>query len=75
MGEHPDTQLLERFMRAELKSAERKAIVRHLLTGCPQCVAVTRRLWALGDFSPDPSPGLEEPEPLSRPALQGRLRA
>ncbi|HEX7185233.1 MAG TPA: hypothetical protein VF756_25640 [Thermoanaerobaculia bacterium] len=75
MGQHPDPQLLERFMRAELKSAERKAIVRHLLTGCPRCVEVTRRLWALGDFSPDSPLELEEPELLSLPLPQGRLRA
>lgn len=34
-----------------LVGEEARAIVRHLLTGCPQCVTVTRRLWNLGDPS------------------------
>lgn len=61
-------------MRAELESAERKVVVRHLLTGCPRCIQVTRRLWELGDFSPadarmagiEAAPlELEEPDLLS----------
>lgn len=47
--EHPDVKLLERFMRNELQGQERRAVVRHLLTGCPECVAVTRRLWSFGE--------------------------
>jgi tetratricopeptide (TPR) repeat protein len=47
--EHPDPNLLERFMRGELQGQARRTIVRHLLTGCPRCVAVTRGLWSLGD--------------------------
>lgn len=52
--EHPETDLLERFMRGELSGdADRPAcrkIVRHLLAGCPQCAGITRQLWGLGDF-------------------------
>lgn len=47
--QHPDSQLLERFLRCELEGEERRIVVRHLLTGCPQCVAVTRRVWSLAD--------------------------
>lgn len=47
--QHPDAQILERFLRSELEGEERRIVVRHLLTGCPQCVAVTRRVWSLAD--------------------------
>ncbi|HVT60059.1 MAG TPA: hypothetical protein VHR45_16885 [Thermoanaerobaculia bacterium] len=50
-GGHPDRELLERFMRNDLDSAGRRLVVRHLLAGCAQCVAVTSQLWALGDPS------------------------
>lgn len=50
--EHPDTSLLERFVRGELSGTsdrpECRKIVRHLLAGCPQCARITGRLWALG---------------------------
>jgi len=48
-GKHPDPILLERFMRDEVETADRRWIVRHLIAGCSRCVAVTSRLWALGD--------------------------
>ena len=52
--DHPDPELLERFMRGELSGTSGRAacqrIVRHLLTGCPQCVRITGRLWTLGEF-------------------------
>ena len=40
---------MERFMGAALPRAEMRAVVRHLLTGCRECIQVTRRLWQLGD--------------------------
>lgn len=46
---HPGPWELERFMAGELSRAESSSVVRHLLTGCPRCVAVTGRLWALGE--------------------------
>jgi len=49
---HPASDELERFMRCELKRPERPAVVRHLLTGCPRCLAVTQRLWDFGDRAP-----------------------
>jgi hypothetical protein len=48
--QHPDSRLLERFMRSELPEQERRVVVRHLLTGCPRCVSVTRQIWSLGDL-------------------------
>jgi len=39
--------LLLRFLRSEVSRAERQAVVRHLLTACPQCIAVTREAWHL----------------------------
>jgi hypothetical protein len=51
---HPDPGVLERFVRGELSGdsgrAECRVIVRHLLTGCPQCARITGRLWALGEL-------------------------
>lgn len=46
---HPAPNLLEAFMRNEVEASIRRRMVRHLLTGCPQCIAVTRRVWRLGD--------------------------
>jgi hypothetical protein len=40
--EHPEHEALLRFVRGEAEGAERRAVVRHLLTGCLDCVAVTR---------------------------------
>lgn len=48
LPDHPETRLLEDFLRGELDEAERRTVVRHLLTGCPRCVAVTRRSWPWG---------------------------
>jgi tetratricopeptide (TPR) repeat protein len=42
---HPDRELLDRFMRGDVRSPEKRQVVRHLLGGCPQCVAVTRSIW------------------------------
>ncbi len=54
-NEHPDRELLERFLGDELAADERRAVVRHLLTGCPQCTEVTRQLWSLTG-GPQPAP-------------------
>ena len=47
---HPTPEDLARFMRGELSDEDpyKMFIVRHLLTRCPQCCAVTRRLWRPG---------------------------
>ena len=46
-GDPPEPARLERFFRGELTRDEAHALVRHLLTGCPQCLRRTRRLWRL----------------------------
>lgn len=71
---HPDSGLLERFVRGDLSGARGRAecrmIVRHLLAGCPLCTRITRRLWRLGDFpgEPDRSGGLDESNESDPPA-------
>jgi hypothetical protein len=47
-GGHPSPADLERFMRGEMGNAERQVIVRHLLTRCEKCCAITSRLWNHG---------------------------
>jgi len=47
--EHPPPDLLLRFLREETSREERREVIRHLLTGCPACVAVTREAWHLPD--------------------------
>lgn len=50
MRDHPDPKLLERFMRGEASALERRTIVRHMLTGCLQCLEVTSPLWRFGEL-------------------------
>src|SRR5258708_38279946 len=49
-GRPPDAELLEKFMRNEAEPAERRWIVRHLIAGCPRCLAGTSEPWGLGDL-------------------------
>ena len=46
---HPTSGALLRFLAGEASGEERRAIVRHLLTGCRECVAVTRPVWLLAE--------------------------
>jgi hypothetical protein len=46
---HPEPAELQRFMRGESALAESCAVVRHLMTGCPQCLQVTCSIWRLGE--------------------------
>jgi len=48
--EHPKPDVLQRFMRGEASRGEARAVVRHLLTGCPECLAVTRPVWGLAEL-------------------------
>jgi tetratricopeptide (TPR) repeat protein len=45
--EHPERGLLERFLRNDTDATENREIVRHLITGCPECQKVIRSLWVL----------------------------
>src|ERR1700739_4660528 len=63
-GEHPAVTLLERFMRDETEPAERRWVVRHLVAGCSRCLAVTSKIWSLGD--PPAAPGAGAAAPAGR---------
>jgi tetratricopeptide (TPR) repeat protein len=68
-GRHPDPALLEKLMRNDLDAAERRRVVRHLVSGCSRCVAITSQLWALGDPpDPSPAPALVIPDMPAMPA-------
>jgi len=41
---------LKAFLRGELGRSEVRAIVRHLLAGCPRCAEVTRQACGLGGW-------------------------
>jgi hypothetical protein len=45
----PSAEQLAGLFRGELPRDEARVIVRHLLTGCPDCLQVTRWLWNLGE--------------------------
>ena len=47
--EHPEPDLLVRFLRGDLSGPECRRVARHLLTGCEKCLEVTRPVWALAD--------------------------
>lgn len=79
MRDHPDARLLESFMRGEASAPERRSIVRHMLTGCLQCLAVTRPLWRLGPLLPEPGrpgkgTGGDSPEDRARAAEEQGVR-
>jgi hypothetical protein len=48
-GDHPAIEDLERFMTGKLSPPGVRAVVRHLLGGCPTCSRETRGLWSRGD--------------------------
>jgi hypothetical protein len=45
--DHPTPAELGRFLRGEALRDDARAVVRHLLAGCGQCLAVTRPVWKL----------------------------
>jgi hypothetical protein len=47
-GPHPPLNVLERFIRCELRRDEARTVVRHLLATCSECVGVTGPLWRSG---------------------------
>jgi hypothetical protein len=48
---HPAPARLGSFVRGELSREENRALVRHLLTGCPQCRQVIARFRTFGKRS------------------------
>jgi hypothetical protein len=58
---HPDSRLLERFLRGESTRRENMLVVRHLLTGCRQCRENLLPLWrVLAEESSRPESGRQE---------------
>jgi hypothetical protein len=49
---HPAKEVLRRFMAGSASPAEARAVVAHLLKGCPACLGVTRELWNFGEEQP-----------------------
>ncbi|HEX5720860.1 MAG TPA: zf-HC2 domain-containing protein [Thermoanaerobaculia bacterium] len=49
---HPAPARLGSFIRGELSREENRALVRHLLTGCPDCAALLRPLLGQAGHSP-----------------------
>jgi hypothetical protein len=67
--DHPNRELLERFMLGKLPRPARARIVRHLLTNCTQCREITCQLWGPEDQAvkrvlmyEDHTPNLENQE-------------
>ena len=56
---HPGPRQIERFVRGEASQAENKALVRHLLHGCPQCQKMARK--SLAEGSQDGAGGRQPP--------------
>jgi len=78
---HPEPGRLESFMRVGLPRGEVRELVRHLLSGCRTCLAVTGRLWLLGDrqrgkdettAGPDSGSARERERPESKLTLRRR---
>jgi hypothetical protein len=51
-GAHPAKGDLRRFMAGDLSRPEARAVVRHILSGCPACIRETRRIWSFGEERP-----------------------
>ncbi|HEV8580230.1 MAG TPA: hypothetical protein VGX68_14275 [Thermoanaerobaculia bacterium] len=51
-GLHPAGQELERLIRGELPREEALGVVRHLLSGCRECISLAARYWRLGEWPP-----------------------
>lgn len=55
---HPRQDLLLRFMGGKATRPETCEVVRHLLVGCRECLAVTRPVWSFADERVVEPPGL-----------------
>ncbi|HXU33380.1 MAG TPA: hypothetical protein VN851_22660 [Thermoanaerobaculia bacterium] len=73
---HPDPSLLERFLRGELDSDERKSVVRHLIGGCTVCRNLAGDLWQAPPSRPASAPtGRAKAEPEPADYREGMNRA
>ena len=63
MRDHPQQDVLERFVFGQLPAPEMQQVSRHLLAGCPQCRAIAAGLWARKESCPENgSSAAEDPE-------------
>jgi hypothetical protein len=47
---HLSAELVRRFLEQQVSVSERQAVVRHLVTQCPECLALTGRITAEGGY-------------------------
>jgi hypothetical protein len=73
MASHPSRDALKLFIRGELERGEVQAVVRHLLSGCPQCRQRARKLWSLGELRPADKYLLAEMRRRAKSSRAGRV--
>jgi hypothetical protein len=70
---HPSRDALVRFIGGESERGEVQVIVRHLLSGCPQCCQRALKLWNLGELAPPDKYLLAEMRRRARSSRTGRV--
>lgn len=66
-ADHPCEDDLRLFFLGELPREDVPGIVRHLLTGCRECLFTTRKFWRLAEWPPSIRKDLLEMAALVRP--------
>lgn len=74
-SQHPTEGQLSDLLRGDMPKDEVRAIVRHLLTGCSECLRVTRKLWNLGVLPPYLKVLVEEADAAVARSRRGLLEA
>lgn len=69
---HPREETLLRFLKGETSGAETREVVRHLLAGCRQCVAVTKPVWELTAEASRPKSRRRGDEVMARAVQEAR---
>ena len=72
--EHPNREILRRFMRGEATAAEGAEIVSHLIAGCRRCREVTRSVWLRARGIPSEASAGPEIHPSSYAGVWKRTR-
>jgi hypothetical protein len=70
---HPSRAALKRFLLGESSRPEVQVIVRHLLSGCPQCRQRALKLWNLDELQPPDKYLLAEMRRRARASRAGRV--
>jgi tetratricopeptide (TPR) repeat protein len=58
---HATREVARRFLRGEASHEEARAVVRHLVAGCPECRRTVGAGWARETAGPPPTSGPDEP--------------